>query len=76
METVIDTFYNRIIPGLLTGKILCGIYVRAIADVLFVEDNKLLENHSEVRDLEIPTLQINNKNLLESSLTKYVTMMR
>ena len=76
METVIDTFYNRIIPGLLTGKILCGIYVRAIADVLFVEDNKLLENRSEVRDLEIPTLQINNKNLLESSLTKYVTMMR
>ena len=75
METIIDTFYNRIIPGLLTGKILCGIYIRAIANVSFVENNKLLEANTEVQGLEIPTLQINNKNLLEALLTRYVNIM-
>lgn len=76
METIIDTFYNRVIPGLLTGKIVCGIYIRAIANVSFVENNKLVEAHSEINGLEIPTFQINNKVLLESLLTKYVNIMK
>ncbi len=75
METIIDTFYNHVIPGLLSGKILCGIEVRIIANVLFKDNNKLFNAKSPVLDLTIPTLVINNKERLEKAIIRYCKLM-
>ena len=75
METIIDTFYNRVIPGVLSGEVLCGIKVRIIANVLFKERNKLFKAKSPVQNLYIPTLVINDKERLEKAIIHYGLIM-
>ena len=75
MESIVDTFYSEVIPGLLTGNITCGINIRVISNVLFKEKHKLLKAKPPVKNLYIPTLVINNKQLLDSRIIEYVSLM-
>ncbi len=75
MENIVDTFYNQIIPEMLQGEVLCGIKIRIVANVLFVQNGKELKANPPIDGLNIPTLKINNNRRLDEAISKYVNIM-
>lgn len=72
MNSILESFYKKVIPGALEGEIDCEILIHIIFNVYYKEKNERLLATNKFSNVMIPTLVIDNISEFEDSLTSYV----